>query len=152
MLDGAETMKKTRNTIIAGAAAITLVLGASVVALQAQGRNMWSGVFTADQAAQGKAVFETKCITCHGAELGGGEMAPPLVGSAFLSNWTGQSLGDLFTRIHTTMPQNDPGSMNNAEVTQVLAYILSFNQVPPGATPLPADEAALGQIAITEKK
>jgi len=36
-----------------------------------------SGVFTADQATQGKALFETKCAICHGAELNGGEMAPP---------------------------------------------------------------------------
>jgi len=70
----------------------------------------------------------------------------------FISNWSGQSLGDLFTRIHTTMPQNDPGSLNNAEVAQVLAYILSYNQIPAGATPLPTDDAALGQIGITATK
>jgi mono/diheme cytochrome c family protein len=158
MLDGAETMKKTRNKIVpkilVGTAAVTLMLGASVMALKAQApaRNVWSGVFTADQAAQGKTVYEAKCVTCHGAELGGGEMAPALSGGMFLGNWSGQSAGDLFTRIHTTMPQNDPGSLNNAEVAQVLAYILSYNQVPAGTTPLPSDEAALGQIAITDKK
>jgi hypothetical protein len=37
-------------------------------------------------------------------------------------------------------------------VTQVVAYILSFNQFPAGTTPLPSDEAALGQIGITDKK
>jgi len=50
------------------------------------------------------------------------------------------------------MPANDPGSLNNAETAQVLAYILSFNQFPAGTTALPTDEAALGQIAITDKK
>jgi mono/diheme cytochrome c family protein len=137
-----------------GSAAVALALGVSVLALKAQApaRTVWSGVFTADQAAQGKTVFENKCVTCHGAELNGGEMAPPLSGGMFVSNWNGQSLGDLFVRIHTTMPQNDPGSLNNAEVTQVLAYILSFNQFPAGSAPLPSDEAALGQIGITDKK
>jgi mono/diheme cytochrome c family protein len=37
-------------------------------------------VFTADQAAKGKALFEAKCAICHGAELNGAEMTPPLAG------------------------------------------------------------------------
>jgi mono/diheme cytochrome c family protein len=138
--------------ILVGMTAMTLILGATALKAQAPARNMWSGVFTPDQAALGKTVYEAKCVTCHGAEMTGGEMAPALSGQMFVSNWSGQSLGDLFTRIHTTMPANDPGSLSNAEVSQVLAYILSFNQVPAGATALPSDEAALGQIAITEKK
>ena len=130
------------------------MLGASVMALQAQAptRNVWDGVFTADQAAQGKGLFEAKCAICHGAELNGAEMAPPLAGGVFLGNWTGQSVGDLFTRIHTTMPGNDPGSLNNAETAQVLSYILSYNKFPAGAAPLPTDDAALGAIAITAEK
>jgi mono/diheme cytochrome c family protein len=147
-------MTKLLPRMMTGMAVFVLAMGASVMALKAQApaRNVWSGVFSADQAAQGKTVFENKCVTCHGAELNGGEMAPPLAGAMFTSNWTGQSLGDLFTRIHTTMPQNDPGSLTNAEVAQVLAYILSFNQFPAGAAPLPSDEASLGQIGITDKK
>jgi mono/diheme cytochrome c family protein len=140
--------------IMIGMAATAMTLGASVLALKAQApaRNVWDGVFTADQAAQGKALFESKCATCHGADLTGAEMAPPLVGGIFLGNWAGQSAGDLFTRIHTTMPGNDPGSLSNVQVSQALAYILSVNQFPAGATPLPSDETALGQIAITAEK
>jgi mono/diheme cytochrome c family protein len=147
-------MKNLVPRMTIGAAGIALALGASVLGLQAQApaRTVWSGVFSADQAAQGKTLFENKCATCHGADLNGGEMAPPLTGGMFLSNWNGQSLGDLFTRVHTTMPQNDPGSLNNAEVAQVLAYILSFNQFPAGSAALPSDDAALGQIGITDKK
>ena len=140
--------------LLLGMTVASLVLGASMLTLKAQApaRTVWSGVFTADQATQGKALFETKCAICHGAELNGGEMAPPLAGAGFVANWQGTSVGDLFTRIHTTMPANDPGSMNNAETALILSYILSFNQFPAGATPLPSDEAALGQIGITDKK
>lgn len=144
--------------LLLGMTAASLVLGASMLALKAQApaqgstKTVWSGVFTADQATQGKALFETKCAICHGAELNGGEMAPPLAGASFVANWQGTSLGDLFTRIHTTMPANDPGSMNNADTTLILSYILSFNQFPAGSAPLPSDEAALGQIGITDKK
>ena len=147
-------MRKFLPKMMVGTAAIALALGASMMGLKAQApaRTVWSGVFSADQAATGKALFDSKCAICHGAELNGGEMSPPLAGGAFLANWSGQALGDLFTRIHTTMPANDPGSLSNAETAQVLAYILSFNQFPAGATPLPSDDASLGQIAIADKK
>ena len=140
--------------MLAGIAALGSVLGLSVAALEAQTakRNVWDGVYTADQAAQGKALFADKCATCHGADLNGAEMAPPLVGPTFLGDWVGQSADDLFTRIHTTMPANDPGSLSNAQVTQVLAFILSANQFPAGSGPLPSDDAGLSGIAITQDK
>ena len=142
-----------KNTLIGLAAAIS-VLGASAMALHAQtpARNVWDGIFTADQAAQGKVVFEGKCAMCHGSELTGVEMAPPLSGGTFIGNWTGVSVGDLFTRIHMTMPANDPGILNNAETAQVLSYILSYNKFPAGAAPLPTEDAALSAIAITAEK
>ncbi|HUE64596.1 MAG TPA: cytochrome c [Rhizomicrobium sp.] len=140
--------------LIAGFATLGLVLGLSAAALKAQTakHNVWDGVYTAEQAAQGKALFADKCATCHGADLNGAEMAPPLVGPTFLGDWVGQSADDLFTRIHTTMPANDPGSLSNAQVTQVLAYILSANQFPAGSTALPSDDAGLTPIAITADK
>ena len=84
--------------------------------------------------------------------LNGAEMAPPLAGGAFLGNWSGLPVSDLSTRIHTTMPANDPGSLSSQEVSLVIAYILSFNQFPAGTTPLPGDDAALGQINILAEK
>ena len=134
------------------AAAAMAGLGATALKAQAPAHNVWDGVFTADQAAQGKASYDNKCATCHGPDLTGAEMAPPLSGGIFLSNWSGQAVGDLFTRIHTTMPANDPGSLNNAETASILAYILSFNKFPAGTTALPSDDAGLGAIAITAEK
>lgn len=140
--------------LLAGIATLSLVMSASVVALKAQGagRTVWDGVFTADQATQGKALYDAKCAMCHGAEMGGAEMAPPLAGGVFMGNWSGQSVGDLFTRIHTTMPANDPGSLSNTDVALAVAYILSYNQFPAGTTALPSDDAALGQIMIAADK
>ena len=135
-----------------GLAAVTLVLSTAALKAQTPTRNVWDGVFTADQAAQGKVVFEAKCAMCHGSELTGVEMAPPLSGGTFLANWSGVSVGDLFVRIHLTMPANDPGILNNAETAQVLSYILSYNKIPAGTTPLPTEDAALSAIAITAEK
>ena len=134
------------------AAAAMAGFGATALKAQTPARNVWDGVFTADQAAQGKASYDNKCATCHGPDLTGAEMAPPLTGGQFLSNWSGQSVGDLFIRIHTTMPASDPGSLSNAETASILAYILSFNKFPAGTTALPSDDAGLGAIAITAEK
>lgn len=135
------------------AAAATL-LGATALAAQTPppAHTIWDGVFTAAQATAGKAVFEAKCVTCHGEELMGQEMAPPLTGPSFFGNWNGLSLGDLAVRIQTTMPANDPGSLKAEEVTEVIAYILSYNKFPEGAAALPSDQAGLGQIAIAATK
>lgn len=132
-------------------AAASLAMSFSAMA-QAPARTVWDGVFTADQATQGKAAYDNKCSICHGAELLGQEMAPPLSGALFLGNWSGQSVGDLFTRIKTTMPANDPGSLSSAETALITAYILSFNQFPAGATALPTDDAGLSGIAIKAEK
>ena len=132
-------------------AVASLAMTLSAIA-QAPARNAWDGVFTADQATQGKAAYDNKCSICHGAELLGQEMAPPLSGGFFLSNWSGQSAGDLFNRIKTTMPANDPGNLSSAETALITAYILSFNQFPAGATPLPSDDAGLSTIKITAEK
>ena len=136
--------------MIFGAAA-SFAMTVSAIA-QAPARNAWDGVFTADQATQGKAAYDNKCSICHGAELLGQEMAPPLSGGSFLSNWSGQSLNDLFARIKTTMPASDPGSLSSAETALITAYILSFNQLPAGTTPLPTDEAGLSTITLTAEK
>jgi mono/diheme cytochrome c family protein len=133
---------------------VALALGASGLALRAQTptRNAWDGVFTADQAAGGKTVFDGKCAACHGPDLAGGGEAPALTGTGFIGEWAGQSVGDLATRLHTTMPANDPGSLNNADTAAVVAYILSVNQFPAGTAALPADLGAMGSINITAEK
>lgn len=127
------------------------LLGATALMAQTP-RTVWDGVFTAEQAAQGKVLFEAKCAMCHGVDLNGAEMAPALSGAGFISNWSGVSVAELATRIHTSMPANDPGSLTNQQVALAIAYILSFNQFPAGATALPAEDVAQGQINIVAVK
>ncbi len=107
-----------------------------------------SGVYTTDQAQQGKAIYDKKCATCHGATLEGKDQNPPLAGNDFLNNWVGQSLADLNTMIRTTMPATQPGSLTQAETTKLLAYILRANKFPPGETALPRNIHSLKAIRI----
>ena len=107
------------------------------------------GVYTAEQAQQGKALYQKQCATCHGNALEGKGKNVPLTGDLFLDNWTDQTLADLFMKTNTTMPASSPGTMTPEETSQVLAYILSMNKFQPGKNPLPSDPEGLGAIHIT---
>ena len=115
-------------------------------------RSVWDGVYTADQARRGLAVYARECASCHGADLTGGESAPPLTGAGFLSDWTGQTVGDLFERTRQSMPENDPGKLTRAQNADVIAYLLSANSFPDGKAELDKQTEALKQIRIDEKK
>ena len=112
------------------------------------GSGIWSGVYSDAQAKRGEAVSNKSCISCHGAELMGGEAGPTLVGLEFLGNWNSLSLGDLFDRIHTTMPADAPGSLSVQDTADVIAYVLKLNKYPAGEKELPSDQSALGQVKI----
>jgi len=129
-------------------------LGALYSNLHAQsaGRSVWDGVYTQDQAKQGQAAYNESCSSCHGDTLMGGESAPALAGGEFLSNWNGLTLGDLFERIRTTMPQNRPGSLSREKDTLILAYMLSVSQFPAGTTALPQQTEVLKEIRINASK
>ncbi len=122
-------------------------------ALKAQGasRSVWSGVFTAAQAERGKALYAVNCARCHGPTLAGGE-APGLAGSNFLSNWNGESIAALVDRIRTSMPADDPGKIGAASATDLVALILSSNQIPAGENELPRDAQIQAQIRLDALK
>jgi mono/diheme cytochrome c family protein len=109
---------------------------------------VWSGVYGEAQAKRGEATANKACGSCHGVDLMGGEAGPALVGLEFLGNWNQQTLGDLFDRIHATMPADAPGSLSLADTADVVARILQLNKFPVGQKDLPSDTSALGQIKI----
>ena len=124
-------------------AAVCVAIGAT----QGQ-RSVWDGVFAADQAKRGEARYKELCASCHGDMLEGGESSPPLAGGAFLANWNTLSVGDLFDRTRSTMPQNKPGSLSRQANAEILAYLLSANQFPAGQQNLPQASEVLKEIRI----
>jgi S-disulfanyl-L-cysteine oxidoreductase SoxD len=134
-----------------------VVLGAIVViagvALNGQEeRTVWSGVYTEVQSKRGEAIYMEMCANCHGAELEGLDMSPPLAGATFSSNWNELTLGDLADRIRISMPADRPGTMTRAQVADVMAYMLSANKFPTGPTELPQVVPLLKQIRIIAEK
>jgi len=113
---------------------------------------VWDGVYTKEQAKRGEALYAEQCASCHGLTMNGGEMAPPLTGGEFSSNWNGLTLGDLFDRIRTTMPANAPGQLNREKTADILAGILSVNQFPAGLAELPRQTEVLKEIRFEASK
>lgn len=128
---------------------IVAVLTALAGAAQAQTVSVWDGVYTEEQAARGNTGFTAHCASCHGASLGGTGEAPALAGPQFLSDFDGLSLGDLFDRIRTTMPQDNPASLSRDAYADILAFLLKANGVPPGARELDRRSEYLKAIAFS---
>lgn len=117
-----------------------------------ESRSVWDGVYTEDQAKRGETVYTKECASCHGDNLIGGGGASPLTGGAFLSNWNGLTLSDLFDRIRKTMPQGSPGKLTKQQTADVLAYLLSFNKFPAGKTELSRQSEFLKEIRFDATK
>ena len=142
---------------IAAVSLIALLTGAAlceIVAAQQEPaiRSVWDGVYTADQAKRGEPLYGGQCASCHGSVLEGGEMAPPLSGGAFTSNWNGLSLGDLAERIRISMPQSRPGSLSRQQCADVVAFMLSVGNYPAGQSELPRELELLKQIRLDPTK
>jgi len=132
---------RVRSTISLFAFALVLTaLGAGRVAAAL-------GYYTQQQAAAGQQIFTQHCTKCHGSKLQG-QSGPPLAGAKFKSNleFSKISAQQLFTFIKTQMPYDAPASLSKKQYLQALAYILSKNGYPQGATPL--SERTLGQVKL----
>ena len=119
---------------------------------QAQTVSIWDGVYSEDQAARGNTGFAARCANCHGASLGGTGEAPALAGPQFLSDFDGLSLGDLFDRIRTTMPQDNPASLTRDAYADILAFLLKANGMPAGAKELDRRSEYLKAIGFSAAK
>jgi mono/diheme cytochrome c family protein len=117
-----------------------------------QAASVWDGVYTEAQAGRGKAAYGKSCASCHGNALEGNNTNPPLTGDEFKGNWNGQTLDDLFEKVQTSMPGDNPGSLSRDQNADILAFVLKSNAFPAGAKDLPTDPAALQKIHFDATK
>jgi mono/diheme cytochrome c family protein len=120
----------SRIAILAAALAVSAGIGGAAWAQSSV--TVMDGVYTAAQADRGQAQFSQHCAACHGSGLTGNGEAPALVGGEFISNWAGLSAGELFERIRTTMPQDNPGKLSRAQYSDILSFIQKSNGYPAG--------------------
>ncbi len=115
----------------------------------ASGQSAPAAVFTAAQAEAGKAHYATTCAACHGADLGGAD-APALAGSAFVKAWGTQTTVDLFNYVQGMPPGGTP--LPADENLTVVAFILQQNGATHGAAPLQATTSVkIGGIATGKR-
>ena len=137
------------------AAAMVLAAAAvdsSAFSQQASGKTVWDGVYADAQSTRGAEVSKTSCVSCHGEELAGSDLAPALKGDDFKGAWVGRSAAELFEKIQTTMPADRAGSLKPQQSADLVAYIFKMNDYPAGAADLASEMPALQQIKITGKK
>ena len=112
-------------------------------------RSVKDGVYTTAQASAGKTAYSDKCASCHGTMASATpDMAPLLNDYVFQDAWKNRSVGDLFERIRNTMPQNEPATLSPQRTAEIVAYILSANQLPAGNEALDEDLEVLKQIQM----
>jgi len=134
------------------AAVIVWAVAAGASSSGQQAKTIWDGVYTAEQADRGAALYTEHCARCHGEALGGVESAPALTGDTFNGNWEGVALSDLFERMRSSMPQDKPGSLSRAQNADVLAHMLKTGGFPAGSTPIDPQAGALSQIRFATYK
>jgi len=145
-------MIKGRQKAAMGAFAASLALGAMGAAglwashAAAQSR---PGPFTDAQAQAGQAVYNRSCVSCHEA---GGETIR-LIGPGFVDAWRTRTTRELYTRIKTTMPFSNPGSLSEADAVAVTAYILKSNGAAAGTANLtPTTDVAINAVIAAQTR
>jgi S-disulfanyl-L-cysteine oxidoreductase SoxD len=103
-----------------------------------------NGVYTNEQASRGKDVYFGSCKSCH--------TPSSHTGATFAKWWRGKQLSDLFSYVSTRMPKNDPGSLADEDVADVIAYLLKMNAMPVGLGELPPDVDSLKRFRIELKR
>jgi alcohol dehydrogenase (cytochrome c) len=104
--------------------------------------------YTAAQAAQGQQIYASTCASCHGANLEGSANTSALKGDEFGQYWGGKRTAMAFTFIKTTMPPANVNSLSDANVAQLLAFLLQSNGVAAGNQELSGDPTALAGTMI----
>jgi alcohol dehydrogenase (cytochrome c) len=103
--------------------------------------------YTAAQRVAGEATYTQACASCHGANLDDGEFGPPLKGVEFRSAWFGRPADALFLKIEA-MPPAAPGTLGAERHAELLAYLMSQNQLADSDRPVPSDPAQLRAVLL----
>ena len=108
--------------------------------------------------AEGKALYDQQCASCHGENAKGGPMYGTMVGGigSFKTNTRVLTPGSmypyapiLFDYIRRTMPMTAPQSLTNDQVYALAAYILNLNGLVPDNAVMDAE--ALTKVAMPNR-
>ena len=89
------------------------------------------GIFTNAQARRGRTAFDEVCSECH--------TTSEFRGRTFQRTWGRRTVYSFFRTIRSTMPDDNPGGLEEQIYLDVVSYILSMNGHDGGAAELGAD-------------
>ena len=113
--------------------------------------SVWTGVYTTAQATRGTDLYDRVCSECHGDDLEGREKSPALAGGSFAQRWDGATLKKLFERMQEMPPADPAARLQPNQYVDILAFLLSANDVPAGSQPLVSDKDVLAGIIYTSR-
>jgi cytochrome c len=108
--------------------------------------------------AEGRKIYDTKCVACHGADAKGGAMYGTMVGGigSFTTGTRVLTPGSmypyapiLFDYIRRSMPMDNPQSLTTNEVYAVSAYLLHLNGLLPADGAI--DQSSLAQVKMPNR-
>ena len=76
-------------------------------------------IFSEGQAARGRTAFDEVCSDCH--------TTSEFRGRTFQSNWGHRTVYSFFRTVRSTMPDDNPGGLEEQTYLDVVSYILSIN-------------------------
>ena len=104
-------------------------------------------LYTAAQATAGMGKFIGNCAVCHGAKLQG-MAGPSLKGPNFASAKANFSISDVFTIVSQNMPATNPGSLEQGDYVEIMAYLLQQNGYPAGSSALTFASAMQSKVPL----
>ncbi len=126
-----------RTVLLAGALAV--VSAGVVLAVGSQSASTSDGVYTVEQATEGKELYLQVCESCH--------QPAKFVGAEFTRAYVGRPLSGIDAAM-VEMPMDNPGSLTREDIATLIAYFLEMNKYPAGPTPLNGEAAALKGIMV----
>jgi len=116
-------------------------------AAAAQSKTVWDGIYTQAQAERGAASFSASCTRCHSAQANAGEEGRNLAGKAFWDSFRESTVDHLLDYVSKNMPNGTAaGSLSANTYVDLVAFILSRNELPAGANELTKESAVGVQI------
>jgi mono/diheme cytochrome c family protein len=132
-----------KNTLVIATALFVTVAGGVLATAQAPAKKtVWDGAYTKEQADRGASAFAANCTNCHGANLEGTGRYKALVGDTFWNDFSSRNVQYVLNYISKNMPNNAPGTLDAGTYIDLMAFILSRNNLPTGTTALTAQTAA----------
>lgn len=144
-------MTQTTVSMVVIGGVLAVSMAHAVVVAQAP-KNASEGVYTAEQAKRGEAVYKEQCAPCHGDNLEGSGPMPPLAGQEFLASWKDRAIAELFEKVQLTMPATAPETLTPQQTADLIAHTLSVGKYPAGKMELEGKKEVLLQIMLDAPK